>query len=147
MRLGNARSAMLAIAAAMLMSGGLAVAAESAPPVAEHPVLEDRYPERVTSFPQGVLGRADLVYSVLPGFRPLRLDLYEPTGKSGSRPLVVFIHGGGWLSGHTRHSGAFENWPAVLASLAAKGRTTGPVPEAPASTTPRMPDPARRAEL
>jgi len=121
MRLGNARPAMLAIAAAMLMSGGLAAAAESAPPVAAHPVLEDRYPERVTSFPQGVLGRADLVYSVLPGFRPLRLDLYEPTGKPGSHPLVVFIHGGGWLSGHTRHSGAFENWPEVLASLAAKG--------------------------
>jgi acetyl esterase/lipase len=35
--------------------------------------------------------------------------------------LVVYIHGGGWVSGHTRHSGAFENWPGVLASLAAKG--------------------------
>jgi len=54
------------------------------------------------------------------GFRPLRLDLYKPkTGKG--YPLVVYIHGGGWQSGHTRHSGAFENWPAVLASLAARG--------------------------
>jgi acetyl esterase/lipase len=34
---------------------------------------------------------------------------------------VLFIHGGGWVSGHTRHSGAFEDWPGVLASLAAKG--------------------------
>jgi acetyl esterase/lipase len=110
--------------AAGAVAAGATVAGTSAvgePGVAAHPVLEDRYPERRTSFPQGVVGLADLVYSVVPGFRPLRLDLYEPAGQSGSHPLVVFIHGGGWVSGHTRHSGAFENWPGVLASLAAKG--------------------------
>ena len=106
-----------------LAAGVTAASATAArePTVAAHPVLEDRYPERRTPFPQGVVGLADLVYSVVPGFRPLRLDLYEPAGKSGSHGLVVFIHGGGWVSGHTRHSGAFENWPGVLASLAAKG--------------------------
>jgi para-nitrobenzyl esterase len=88
---------------------------------AAHPVLEDKYPERHTAFAGGVVGIADLVYSVQPGFRPLRLDLYVPPGAPGSHPLVVFIHGGGWVSGHTRHSGAFEDWPGVLASLAAKG--------------------------
>jgi acetyl esterase/lipase len=36
-------------------------------------------------------------------------------------PLVLYIHGGGWTSGHTRHSGAFENWPEVLAAIAARG--------------------------
>jgi acetyl esterase/lipase len=92
------------------------------PAVAAHPVLEDRYPPRHVPFAQGVVGLPDLVYSVLPGFRPLRLDLYEPPpGGSVPHPLVIFIHGGGWVSGHTRHSGAFENWPDVLASLAAKG--------------------------
>jgi acetyl esterase/lipase len=104
---------------AVAAPAGIGAAGE--PAVAAHPVLEDRYPERRTSFPQGVVGLADLVYSVVPGFRPLRLDLYEPQGKGRAHPLVVFIHGGGWVSGHTRHSGAFENWPGVLASLAAKG--------------------------
>ena len=106
--------------AATLASGTPSAAHEGAA-TATHPVLEDRYPERRTAFAGGVVGIADLTYSVLPGFRPLRLDLYEPPGAPGSHPLVVFIHGGGWMSGHTRHSGAFEDWPGVLASLAAKG--------------------------
>ena len=106
---------------AVLLASGTATAAQEAPATSAHPVLEDRYPERRTAFAGGVVGIADLTYSVLPGFRPLRLDLYEPPGAPGSHPLVVFIHGGGWMSGHTRHSGAFEDWPAVLASLAAKG--------------------------
>lgn len=106
---------------AVTLASGTATAAEEGVATAAHPVLEDRYPERRTAFADGVVGIADLTYSVLPGFRPLRLDLYEPPGALGSHPLVVFIHGGGWMSGHTRHSGAFEDWPAVLASLAAKG--------------------------
>jgi acetyl esterase/lipase len=40
---------------------------------------------------------------------------------SGGAPVIIYVHGGGWMSGHTRHSGAFENWPGVLASLAARG--------------------------
>lgn len=99
-----------------------ALAPAAAPGVAAHAVLDDRYPERRVSFPGGVVGLPDLVYAALPGFRPLRLDLYEPPqGRPGPHPLVVLIHGGGWSSGHTRHSGAFEDWPAVLASLAARG--------------------------
>ena len=106
---------------AMTLANGTAAAAQDAVATAAHPVLEDRYPERRTAFAGGVVGFADLTYSALPGFRPLRLDLYQPPGAPGSHPLVVFLHGGGWMSGHTRHSGAFEDWPGVLASLAAKG--------------------------
>ena len=36
-------------------------------------------------------------------------------------PLVVYVHGGGWQSGHTRHAGAFADWPAALALLASRG--------------------------
>lgn len=93
-----------------------------APATEAHAVLEDRYPVRRTPFPGGVVGLADLTYAAIPGFRPLRLDLYlAPDGTNTAHPLVIFVHGGGWQSGHTRHSGAFADWPGVLASLAAKG--------------------------
>jgi acetyl esterase/lipase len=89
---------------------------------ADRPVLEDRYPARRTAFANGVVGLADVTYAVIPGFRPLRLDLYlAPGSAQGAHPLVIFVHGGGWQSGHTRHSGAFADWPGVLASLAARG--------------------------
>lgn len=32
--------------------------------------------------------------------QPLRLDLYLPTTPASGRPLVVFVHGGGWNSGN-----------------------------------------------
>jgi acetyl esterase/lipase len=110
------------LVALMMITGRVAGgAAQGEPAIAAHPVLEDRYPERRSTFTGGVVSFADVVYSVSPGFRPLRLDVYAPASRSTRHPLVVFIHGGGWTSGHTRHSGAFENWPAVLASLSARG--------------------------
>lgn len=104
----------------MLMVGtGCAVAAE--PRVGSAPVLEDRYPERHTNFADGVVGYADLTYAAWAGYRPLILDLYKPGKASSPRPLVIYLHGGRWQAGHTRHSGAFEDWPGVLASIAARG--------------------------
>src|SRR5436190_1222997 len=89
-------------------------------PVAETASQADVYPERVTHFPKGVTGLADVTYSVIPGFRPLVLDLYQPSGDT-PRPLILFIHGGGWVSGNTRHSGALANFPLAIAELAAEG--------------------------
>lgn len=91
------------------------------PAVGAAPVLDDRYPQRRTEFPSGVVGFTDVTYSTINGYRPLVLDLYRPANTSTPRPLVIYVHGGGWQSGHTRHSGAFENWPGVLASIAARG--------------------------
>lgn len=85
------------------------------------PVLDDRYPRARVSFGSDVESYPDVIYSAPAGFRPLRLDIYRQLAPKGPRPLVVYIHGGGWQSGHTRHSGAFANWPGVLASLARKG--------------------------
>jgi acetyl esterase/lipase len=90
-------------------------------------VPEDHYPARHSDFAGGVVGFPDLVYESLPGFRPLHLDLYRPADESAKKsnvtphPFVVYVHGGGWMNGHTRQSGAFTNWPDVLASLAARG--------------------------
>ncbi len=91
-------------------------------PVADKPVPGDAYPDRVTRFPGGVTGYADVVYSQLPGFRPSVVDVYVPPAvKQSRRPLVIYIHGGGWVGGHTRQAGALANFPEVLASLAAEG--------------------------
>jgi acetyl esterase/lipase len=88
---------------------------------AERPVLDDRYPPRRSAFPGGVTGLADVVYATRVGFRPLTLDLYVPAHPARSRPALVFVHGGGWLGGHSRHAGAFMDWPRVLASVASRG--------------------------
>jgi len=109
-----------ALVLAHLCAAGPARGAERSFAVAASPVLEDTYPDRVTAFPQGVRGIADVTYSVIPGYRPLILDLYLPSG-NGAHPLVLYIHGGGWVGGHTRHSGALEGFPRVLAALAAEG--------------------------
>ena len=89
-------------------------------PVADAASQADVYPDRVTHFPKGVTGLADVTYSVIPGFRPLVLDLYRPDGETPN-PLIIFVHGGGWVGGNTRHSGALENFPMALAQLASEG--------------------------
>jgi len=91
-------------------------------PTAEKPVLEDRFPQVPVSFPGGVKAWRDVVYQTVDGYRPQVIDIYVPSGK-GPHPLVLYIHGGGWRGGHTRHSGAFADFPKVLASLAAEGFT------------------------
>ncbi len=88
--------------------------------VNEAPSTQDVYPDRITRFPKGVTGLADVTYQVLPGFRPMAIDLYLPMSKS-PKPLILYIHGGGWVAGNTRHSGALADFPKVLASLAAEG--------------------------
>ncbi len=111
----------IALAAyASLLLPGLARATDRNFPVSEQPALADVYPDRVTPFPNGVTSLADVVYSSLPGFRPLIVDIYMPQDKA-LKPLILYIHGGGWMGGHTRHSGALADFPKVLARLASEG--------------------------
>ncbi|MFD5814228.1 alpha/beta hydrolase fold domain-containing protein [Streptomyces sp. NPDC127038] len=46
-------------------------------------------------------------YAVIPGFRPLELDLYlpdaVPAAGAGEVPVIVHVHGGGWRRGSRRH--------------------------------------------
>lgn len=42
-----------------------------------------------------------ITYAVAPGYRPLQLDLWVPA--SPSPPLVMWIHGGGWMFGDRRY--------------------------------------------
>lgn len=48
--------------------------------------------------PRKTLTHANCVVSIPVGYRPLHLDLHVPTG-DGPFPVVLWIHGGGWLSG------------------------------------------------
>lgn len=106
---------------AVLPSCAVAATGERTFPVEAAAVLDDRYPRQLQSWPEGVTSEADIPYSTIPGFRPLVVDIYVPPREAGPRPLILFIHGGGWVGGHTRHSGPLADFPATLAALAAEG--------------------------
>jgi acetyl esterase/lipase len=82
--------------------------------------LPKTYPLQSLSFPGGVV-MTEMIYGNLSGFRPLTLDLYLPAGKGFPRPGLVFVHGGDWKGGDSRHAGTFGDFPGLLASLAARG--------------------------
>lgn len=107
--------------AALAAAQAPALAGERQFQVSDQPVLDDHYPAQVAKWPGGVTSLADVTYSTIPGYRPMVVDIYMPPKKGGPKPLVLYIHGGGWVAGHTRHSGALANFPAVLAKLASEG--------------------------
>lgn len=106
--------------AALLSAAALQAAPSRVFPVSDKPVLADNFPVQPVLFPKGVKAYRDVIYQQLPGHIPQVVDIYMPATK-GPHPLVLYIHGGGWVGGHTRHSGALANFPAVLASLASEG--------------------------
>jgi acetyl esterase/lipase len=71
-------------------------------------------------YPGAVRSSRDVTFAELPGFRPLTLDLYLPPDGGPLKPVVVFIHGGAWRSRTARDGGVFRDFPAVLASVAAR---------------------------
>jgi acetyl esterase/lipase len=73
------------------------------------------------SYPSGVTATFAQTYGSLRGFRPLTLDLYQPPARGSGLPLLVFVHGGGWNGGDTRHAASFADFPRELATLAARG--------------------------
>jgi acetyl esterase/lipase len=71
-------------------------------------------------YPGGVRSLRDVTFAEPLGFRPLTMDLYLPPDGGPPKPVVVFIHGGAWRSRTARDGGAFRDFPAVLASVAAR---------------------------
>lgn len=57
-------------------------------------------------------------YSIIPGFRPLLLDLTIPESPSGPVPVVIYIHGGGWLFGSNKATNPIvpdkPSWKSLL---------------------------------
>ncbi|HEX3845117.1 MAG TPA: alpha/beta hydrolase [Steroidobacteraceae bacterium] len=99
-------------------SAGMPVTAD----VAGLTTRTDVFPRASVTFPDGVIAFPDVEYANLNGFRPLLLDIYRQAAQGKRpRPLVIYVHGGGWRHGDSRTTGAFTNFPRVLASLAARG--------------------------
>lgn len=96
-----------------------AVQAQSA--TQAHAPEPDPMPERILAFANGVSVSTDITYSTITGYRPVTLDLYRPKAE-GPQPLIIYIHGGGWMIGHKRMSGsAFSDFTASLSDLSARG--------------------------
>ncbi len=112
--------ALMALATALPASAQRPTQPRDLPTASAGPALGDPMPDRALAFPGGITAQADVIFSTVNGFRPLRLDLYHQQG-AGLRPLVIYIHGGGWVGGHTRQAGAIADFPAALARLAGEG--------------------------
>src|SRR5581483_2319006 len=127
------RTVLLALAAAALaVAGGTAqaqtrgdrIAARAAVGAGVTPVGHDSFAHVSVAMTGGVTGLPDVAYSAITGYRPMKLDLFLPPARykaAGPRPLVIYIHGGGFVTGGPRRSAAFLDWPAVLGSLAEQG--------------------------
>lgn len=90
------------------------------------PASGDGLPDRPVTLEGGVRLDTDITYSSVVGFRRITLDLYRPKG-DGPHPLVIYVHGGGWMISDSRQSGGALNFPIALARLAARGYTVASV--------------------
>ena len=122
--MGVPRTLVTALTAAMFCCGPVLAAGPSPVPdfeVANQLVPRDPLPEREIRWGDGSTVMTDVVYSTVPGYRPLHLDIYRASIDAAPRPLVVFVHGGGWWTANQRAASAFLDFPAVLANLAQRG--------------------------
>ncbi len=116
-----------ACAAAALAAPALAAQQPPGPPqgpAAPAPPEIEATPQR--SFANDIVGLMDITYARNNGFRPQKLDIYTSRTKAAApKPLVIWLHGGGWAVGDQRGGGigtpAYRDWPATLAALAARG--------------------------
>jgi acetyl esterase/lipase len=110
----------LLLAAIAAATAAPCAAATAAPiPVSASPVDADRLPPHPARI-GNVTVLPDITYATVPGYRPLLFDLYLPAEK-GLKPLVIFVHGGSWTVGSKRVTGHYDDFPGLLASLAARG--------------------------
>lgn len=64
-------------------------------------------PPPQTGLVAGALSHIGVPFALIPGFRPLRMDLHLPVNASGPTPVVVYASGGAWRM-VTKHHGP---WP------------------------------------
>ncbi|AEV82982.1 alpha/beta hydrolase [Actinoplanes sp. SE50] len=66
----------------------------------------------------------DVTVAEVPGYRPLTLDLFRPTAVGHPLPLIVWIHGGGWLFGGNKDAAHGRIADRILAAGFAVARVT-----------------------
>ena len=93
----------------------------AAPEILPGAARDDVFVRGAVPYPGGIVGFHGIEFANLAGYRPIELDLYRSAQPGPTMPLVIWVHGGGWSRGDGRTSGAYKDWPAVLASLAARG--------------------------
>jgi acetyl esterase/lipase len=59
---------------------------------------QNKLGDSAPQIPEGVELFRDIIYAKA-GDIPLTLDIYAPKGAKDQLPLIVFIHGGGWVAG------------------------------------------------
>ena len=108
-------------AIALLTAAGLLQPADAAPGKIKPKPANVAKP--APARPSGVQAVRDLIYARPVSGHPLTLDIYQPqrAPKDFPRPVVIFIHGGNWNSGDARQGGGFNDFPAILTSVAAQG--------------------------
>jgi acetyl esterase/lipase len=106
---------------ALMLTAAAPPARTAEPKVAAATVRNDTFPGVEAVFPAGIVARPHVEFANIAGYRPLQLDLYLHRDRSRPRPLVLWLHGGGWRRGDSRQNGAFADFPSVLAGLAARG--------------------------
>lgn len=109
---------------ALVLALGLAplpAFADGAAPPAPLPRPDVNFPPEKVAYPGGVSAQFDIAYATPAADHPLTLDLYTPKPSPTPLPFVLFVHGGGWDSGDSRHALAFADLPHTLADLAAQG--------------------------
>jgi acetyl esterase/lipase len=92
-----------------------------APEILSKAARDDVFARGALAYPNGIVGFHGIEFANLVGYRPIELDLYRSALPGPKLPLVIWVHGGGWNRGDARESGAYKDWPAVLASLAGRG--------------------------
>ena len=80
--------------------------------------------QRRDTIPRGATVHRDLVYARA-GDKDLLLDLYLPKEAPGLRPLVVWIHGGGWRGGTKDRCRALSMLPRGYAVASISYRLSG----------------------
>lgn len=63
----------------------------------------------------------DVEYALLPGFRPLVLDLSVPRMRAAPVPAVIYLHPGAWFTGTHKPNTVYRCQNPILAGLAEAG--------------------------
>lgn len=85
----------------------------------------DMFPDSRSTFDNGVGLRPNVTYWTPSGFRPLQMDIYSPPAglprPEKGFPMLMFIHGGGWIGGNSHYSNPIADFPQLLAAISARG--------------------------